>query len=344
MKTFKLTGIRKMEMMETPSPVLINSTDVLIRMKVVGVCGSDVHYYDTGRIGSLVVDYPFAVGHEGSGVVEKVGAGVTRVIPGDRIAVEPSVSCGVCEQCAAGRPHTCLNNKFLGCPGQLEGNLMEYIVMDEKQCLKISGSLSFDEAALSEPLSIGLYANKIASLQPGMNVVILGFGPIGMSVLLTAQAMGSGRVFVTDKIRERIDKAMESGVEWAGNPDKEDVVKSISNMVPDLADVVYECSGDQAALDNAIDLVKPGGKVMIIGIPEFERWSFSSEKARRKEISLIHVRRQNNCVEEVLKMMEEGRIDASKMVTHRFPLDKTAEAFEMVSNYRDGVMKAMVEV
>jgi len=344
MKAFKLTGIGKMEMMEIPSPVLLNNTDVLIRMTVVGVCGSDVHYYNTGRIGSLVVDYPFAVGHEGAGVVEKAGRSVTRVKPGDRIAVEPSVSCGECDQCRAGRPHTCINNKFLGCPGQLEGNLMEYIVMDEKQCLKIPGNLSYDDAALSEPLSIGLYANKQASLKPGMNLAILGFGPIGMSVLLTAQAMGAGRVFVTDKISGRIAIALETGAEWAGSPDMEDVVEEIRQKLPGLADVVYECSGDQAALDNAVDLVKPGGRIMMIGIPEFDSWSFSAEKARRKEISFIHVRRQNNCVEDVLKMMEEGRVDASKMVTHRFPLERTDEAFKLVSKYGDGVMKAMIEL
>ena len=344
MKAVKLTGIKEMQIMNVPVPKILLDTDVLIKMKVVGVCGSDVHYYDTGRIGSLVVDYPFAVGHEGAGIVEAVGKGVTSVQPGYRIAVEPAVSCGECQQCLAGRPHTCLNNKFLGCPGQLEGNLVEYIVMDEKQCLKISEKLSYDEAALSEPLSIGLYANKQAVLKRGMEIAILGFGPIGMSVMLTAKAIGAGRTFVTDKIDARLDKARETGAEWAGNPLVDDVVAEIIDKVPDQPDIVYECSGDQAALDNAVDLVKPGGKVMIIGIPEFDRWSFSSEKARRKEVSFIHVRRQNNCVEEVLEMMEKGRVDASRMVTHRFPLEKSAEAFDMVSHYRDGVMKAMIEL
>jgi len=149
MKAFKLTGIRQMEMMEVSDPQIVNADDVLIRMKTVGVCGSDVHYYETGRIGSQVVQYPFTVGHEGSGIVEAVGATVKTVKPGDRIAIEPAMPCGICDQCLVGRPHTCRKLRFLGCPKQAEGCLSEYIVMPEKSCFKISARTTFDEAALS---------------------------------------------------------------------------------------------------------------------------------------------------------------------------------------------------
>jgi L-iditol 2-dehydrogenase len=267
MKAVKLSGIKKMELMEVPSPQIINDTDVLIKMTVVGVCGSDVHYYKTGKIGSQVVEYPFAVGHEGSGVVVEVGKAVKKVVPGDRIAVEPAVSCGECQQCKVGRPHTCINNRFLGCPGQLEGNLLEYIVMDEKQCLRLEDDLSFDDGALSEPLSIGLYANKQAGYSENQDIAILGYGPIGMSVLLTAPSEKVNSIYVTDKIEERLIIARKSGVEWAGNPDNEDVVGEISKRSPDLLDIVFECCGEQDAMDTALDIVKPGGKIMMIGIP-----------------------------------------------------------------------------
>lgn len=343
MKAVKLTGIRRMEIMKVPVPEILSASEVLIHMQVVGVCGSDVHYFETGKIGSLVVDYPFAVGHEGAGVVEAVGPEVTLVKPGDRIVIEPSVACGSCQQCLSGRPHTCLNNKFLGCPGQSEGNLMEYIVMDQKQCLKLEDHQSFDDGALSEPLSIGLYANKQANYLPDDDVAIIGYGPIGMSVMLTAEVSGVKSFMVSDKVPERLLMAKSVGAIYTGNPLRDDVVEEILAQKPNGMDVVFECCGDQDVMDQAIELVKPGGKIMIIGIPAFDRWSFSADLARRKEVSLIHVRRQNNCVEEVLSMMAKGQLEGSRMVTHRFTLDQTQQAFELVNAYRDGVMKAMID-
>ena len=207
MKAMMLTGIRQMEMKNVPDPMIVNDTDVLIRMKTIGVCGSDVHYYTTGKIGSQVVQYPFPVGHEGAGQVVKVGKSVTRVKPGDRIAIEPAMPCGECDQCLAGRPHTCRKLRFLGCPGQADGCLSEYIVMPETSCIPISEKLSYDQAAISEPLSIGVYAVQESIPMKGAKVGILGFGPIGMSVLLPALAEGAGKIYVTDKIDERLEMA-----------------------------------------------------------------------------------------------------------------------------------------
>jgi L-iditol 2-dehydrogenase len=343
MKSMKLTGIRRMEMRVVPTPSILSEHEVLIRMKTLGVCGSDIHYYTTGRIGSQVVEYPFAVGHEGSGRVEKVGNGVTRVAPGDRIAIEPAMPCGECDQCLAGRPHTCRHLRFLGCPGQAEGSLSEYIVMPESSCFPIPETMSFDEAAISEPLAIGLYAVKQSVPMEGASVGILGFGPIGMSVLLPALAMGAERIYVTDKINERLAIASRSGASLTANPLEEDVLDKIRSEEPSLLDVVFECCGQQEALDQAVELLKPGGKLMIIGIPEFDRWSFSADQARRKELSLQHVRRQNGALEPVLEMLEKKVIDVSAMPTHRFPFQRAREAFELVADYRDGVMKAMID-
>ena len=211
MKAMKLTGIREMEMMEVPTPAILNDNDVLIRMKILGVCGSDIHYYVSGKIGSQVVQYPFAVGHEGAGQVEAVGKGVTMVSPGDRIAIDPAMPCWECDQCLAGRPHTCRKLRFLGCPGQAEGSLSEYIVMPETSCFKIPDTMSYDQAAISEPLSIGVYAIKQSIPMKGAKVGILGFGPIGMSVLLPALAMDAKDIYVTDKIDERLRIARENG-------------------------------------------------------------------------------------------------------------------------------------
>ncbi|MFW5830806.1 MAG: zinc-dependent alcohol dehydrogenase [Prolixibacteraceae bacterium] len=343
MKSMMLTGIREMEMKNVPDPLLVNDNDVLIRMKVIAVCGSDVHYYVSGKIGSQVVQYPFPVGHECAGIVEKVGSAVTRVKPGDRVAIEPAMPCFECDQCLAGRLHTCRNLKFLGCPGQADGSMSEFIVMPETSCLPIAEHMTYDQAAISEPLAIGVYAVNQSIPMKGANVGILGFGPIGMSVMLPAMAKGAENIYVTDKIDGRLQIARENGAKYAGNVDKTDVVKDILEIEPKGMDVIFECCGQQEAVDQAFELLKPGGKLMLIGIPEFDRWSMPVDKGRHKEVTVVNVRRQNNAVEEALEMLEKGTVDVSKMPTHRFSFENSQKAFDLVANYEDGVMKAMID-
>ena len=343
MKAMVLTGIRQMEMMEVPDPKIVNDTDVLIKMERVGVCGSDIHYYATGKIGSQVVEYPFPVGHEGAGTVVKIGSAVKTVKIGDEIAIEPAMPCWDCDQCNVGRPHTCRNLTFLGCPGQADGCLSEYLVMPETSCFKLEGDMILDDGALSEPLAIGVYAVKQSIPMKDAAIGILGFGPIGMSVLLPAQAQGAKSIFVTDKVDARLSKARSMGINYACNPDEEDIVAKVAEMEPNMLDVVFECCGQQEAFDNAIDLLKPGGKLMMIGIPEFDNWQMSADKARRKEIIFANVRRQNHTLEPTLDMMKNKVFDAHQMITHRFRFDQTKKAFDLVDNYADGVMKAMID-
>lgn len=343
MKSFVLTGIRKMELIAVPDPVIEKDTDVLIRMKTVGVCGSDVHYYSSGKIGSQVVEYPFPVGHESAGVVEKIGAGVTRVKEGDRIAIEPAMPCFTCDQCKAGRYNTCRNLKFLGCPGQSPGCLSEYIVMPETSCYPIPDGMSFDEATISEPLAIGVYAVNQAVLKPEHKIGILGYGPIGMSVHLAAKASGISDVYVSEKVPERIILAEKKGASYAGNPDNSGIEKDFNTKSSHGLDVVFECCGQQDAFETAFHILKPGGKIMIIGIPEFTHWQIPADFGRRKEISIIHIRRQNECLDETLDGLETGKYDVSRMATHHFKFSETQKAFDLVSTYGDGVMKAIIE-
>lgn len=338
-----LTGIRRMEMKEIPQPAIANPNDVKIKMLVVGICGSDIHYYSQGRIGSQKVGYPFTVGHEGAGIVVEIGNAVKRVSTGDIVAVDPAMPCNVCDQCLAGRHHTCRKLRFLGCPGQAEGCLMEYIDMPEESCFPLSGKLTPDHGSISEPLAIGVYAVKKSGGIKDLKTGILGFGPIGMSVMLAANAQSAGNIYVTDKIDERLTIAMKEGATLTGNPLKEDIIKNILLKEHLGLDVVFECCGQQEALDQAIELLKPGGKLIVVGIPEFDRWSMSVETTRRKEISIQFIRRQVNCVELALEMMKNGLINVNNMVTHRFPFNRTKEAFDLVADYKDGVMKAMID-
>ncbi|MCW3095264.1 MAG: gutB 1 [Chthonomonadaceae bacterium] len=343
MQTIKLIGLRKMEPQEAPMPELINPTDVRIRMARVGICGSDVHYFAEGGIGSQRVEYPFTVGHEGAGVVEAVGAKVTRVRVGDRIAIDPALPCGVCDQCRVGRPHTCRNQKFLGCPGQIEGCLAEYLVLPEANCFPIPDTMTLDQAATVEPLSIGVYAVSLAPPMRGAKIGILGAGPIGLSVLLPARAEGVAKVYITDKIDARVQLALRAGADWAGNPDTEDVVEAITQREPELLDAVFECSGDQAAMDQAIQMLKPGGMLLLIGIPGAQnRVSFDINLLRRKEIRIQNVRRQNGCVQRAIDLIADRAVDVDVMITHHLPFAQTQEGFDKVADYRDGVVKAIV--
>lgn len=343
MKSMVLTGLRQMEMVEVPMPTIEKDTDVLIRMDRVGVCGSDIHYYVSGKIGSQVVRYPFVVGHEGGGIVAEVGSAVTTVRPGDAIAIEPAMPCWECDQCKAGRPNTCRNLRFLGTPGQGEGCLSEYIVMPETSCFPLPEGMNTDDGALSEPLTIGMYAVLRSIPMENARVGILGFGPIGMSVFLPAKAKGAEAIYVTDKLGGRLELAAKLGAALTGNPDEEDVVAKIKEKEPLLLDVAFECCGQQDAIENAIDLLKPGGKLIMVGIPEFERWSLRVDELRHKEITICNIRRQNGALETTLEMMHNHVIDGRKMITHRFPFEKTKEAYDLVAAYGDGVMKAMIE-
>ncbi|HEY4784481.1 MAG TPA: alcohol dehydrogenase catalytic domain-containing protein [Bacteroidales bacterium] len=344
MKAMQLTGIREMKMFDVPTPKIVNDTDVLIKMTTVGVCGSDVHYYTTGKIGDQVVRYPFTVGHEGAGIVEKVGMAVSRVKPGDRIAIDPAMSCWQCDQCKSGRPHTCRKLRFLGCPGQAEGCLSEYIVMPETSCFLINNGLTLDEAALSEPLTIGVYAIKLSQMQAGMNIGILGSGPIGLSVLTAALVRNPNKIYVTDKLDYRLDFAKRCGAYWIGNPNRSDITFAIKNLEPLMLDMVFECCGQQKAIDQAITLLKPGGKLMLIGIPEVDEISFPISEIRRKEICIQNVRRQNESLHDCLDLLSSGKVNVKHWATHRFNLKDTKEAFDMVANYKDGVIKAMVDI
>ena len=332
-----------MEKIRVPDPQISEENEVLIRMKALGVCGSDIHYYTTGKIGSQIVHYPFTVGHEGAGIVEKTGNKVSRVKPGDIVAIDPAMPCYNCDQCREGRFHTCRNLKFLGNPGQAEGCLSEFIVMPETSLYPVTDPLSFDEGALSEPLSIGYYAVKQARLQDNYSIGILGSGPIGMSVLLSAWERGIRKIYLTDKIDERLHLGEKAGATWTGNPLRQDIATGITDKEPLLLDAVFECCGQQEAMDQAVSLLKPGGKLMIVGIPEFDRWSFSVDELRHKEISLVNIRRQLDCVQPVLDLMANNKIDANQMITHRFPFEQSEMAFELVADYRDGVMKAMID-
>jgi L-iditol 2-dehydrogenase len=343
MKAVVLTGIRQMEIRDLPEPAIKKDDEVLLKIEKVGVCGSDVHYYETGRIGSQIVQYPFIVGHECTATVKAIGNKVSRVKVGQQVVVEPAVSCHNCDQCRRGRENTCLNLRFLGTPGQGNGCLCEYIVMPERNCFPINGEIGLEQGVLCEPLAIAVYSVKQSQMPENADVAILGAGPIGLSCLITAKAEDARTCYVTEKIPERVQVARNAGATWVGNPDKQDVVKEVIRQQSFGVDVVFECAGQQETIDQGVELLKPGGKLILVGIPRIERISFSIDKIRRKEITIINIRRQNKCTQTAIDLVASGRVNVDFMITHRFRFEQTQDAFDMVAEYRDGVVKALIE-
>ncbi len=342
MKTIVLTEVSKLELRNAPKPAITTDTDVLLRTIVVGLCGSDIHYFTTDSIAGEKVAHPAVLGHEVSAVVEAVGPGVTSLKPGDRVAVDPAVSCGTCDQCRAGRPHTCRSLLFLGSPGEKDGALAEYFVMPAANCYPVPETVSMAEAMLTEPLSIALHALSFWPGSPGQTMAVLGAGPIGLSVILAARAAGIEKIYATDRIVEREDAARLAGAVWAGNPDRGDVVREILSRQPLGLDAVFECCGVQSALDQAVDLLKPGGTLAVVGIPLVERISFPSGPLRRKEIRVQSVRRQNRYVKRALLLLSARLIEIGFLANRDFRPEDAQAAFETAAGRKDGALKVTI--
>jgi len=343
MQAAVLTDIRKVSLCTIAAPPPLRAHEVLLRVMAAGVCGSDRHYFTKGRIGEQGVTFPFIIGHECAALVEQTGAAVTRLRAGDRVAVDPAVSCGICDQCRAGRPHICRSLLFLGCPGQLPGCFAEYIVMPERNCYPLPAPISYAQGVLAEPLAIAIYALDFMDPLPGQSIVILGAGPIGLCVLAAAQARGITNISMTDIIRERLLAAQQAGAVWVANPHNTDIVQEL--LHPGVQpDAVFECCGSGEALQQAVQILKPGGKLIIIGIPDEERVAFNIHTLRRKEITIINVRRQNKTTAAAVQLLAQGRVDLDYLLTHRFPLAEVQAALDLVSDYKDGVLKANIDV
>jgi L-iditol 2-dehydrogenase len=344
MKAAFLTGIRSLEIQEIPEPEPAEPSEVLLQVDTVGVCGSDIHYYKMGRIGAQLVEFPMTLGHECAGTVIRAGDAVRGVRVGQRVAVDPLISCGQCDQCRGGRAHTCRNQSFLGCPGQAPGALVERLVLPEKCCYPIPDSMSMEQAAMVEPLSIGAYAQRLAPRVPGATIGILGAGPIGCCVLLACRAAGEYRTYVTDLLDHRLELARACGADWTGNPNSMDVVSVVSKLEPSGLDIVFECAGQQDTLDLALELLEPGGTLLVVGIPEVDRVSLDIHLLRRKELNVRNVRRQNECIRPAIDLISSRTVNVDRLMTHRFPLSEARTALDLLENYRDGVMKAIIQV
>lgn len=341
MRQVVLTHPGHFDLREAPMPQLERAEDVLLRVESVGVCGSDIHYFKQGRIGSQKLEGPFVVGHECSARVEAVGTAVRGLSPGARVAIDPLVCCGKCDQCSAGRPHTCRKQQFLGCPGQLQGAMRDYLVMPEECCFEVGQELSPGATVMAEPLAIGLHAQRqFGPVQPGGAFAVLGCGPVGLCVLTALQQAGARDVACSEPLAYRQAMARQLGAPRVEHPDSAGAawVKSY----PSGFDAVFECSGEPEALRFGLETLKPGGTLVIVGIPEDDSISLDIGLLRRKELVIKNVRRQNGCAEDAARMLDAGLTGLETVVTHHFQPEESQQAFELVSRYGDGVGKALI--
>lgn len=339
----RLTGLKQLEVNSVPDPELSGANNVIVRVRAVGICGSDVHNYVEGGIGARKVVYPFIPGHEAAGDVVAVAGGVTHVAVGDRVMIEPAMHCGQCDQCLAGHFNTCRRIQFLSSAGELQGCMCELVAVPAHNCFHLADGLTFEEAAVAEPLSIAVYSvQQSIAMSPDTPVAILGAGPVGLCTLLAALQAGARRIYVTDPIPERRRMAATLGACWTGSPDDAGVEARILEKESLGLPVVFECCGKQEALDQATRLLKPRGKLVITGIPDGSRISLNIDLLRRNELSIYNVRRQNQCVERALAMIAAGEVDVKPLITHRLPLKSARHAFDIVAGYADGVIKAVV--
>lgn len=318
--------------------------EVRLRITSVGVCASDLHYYRDAKIGSTVIEEPLVIGHEAAGVVDALGEGVTGLAVGDKVAIEPAKPCGKCKFCAEKHYNVCPDVEFFGTP-PVNGCLREYITWPAELALKIPNSMTADEAAMVEPVAVGIHAVKLAELTNGMTVAVLGAGAIGLSVLQAARVAGVERIIVSEPVRERRELAQNLGASDTIDP-------SITNTIDEIArltngrgvDVVIECTGSDEAVYACPRIVRPLGRVVIVGIPDVESYTFEASPARRREMSLIFCRRSNLTAETAIEWIAEGKIDGACLATHHFPLESADKAMEFASAKADGVVRAIIVV
>ena len=326
---------------EKPTP---GPGEVLVRVKEVGICASDIHYFRDGRIGDAVVEAPLILGHEFAGVIEEIGPGVTNVKPGDRVAVEPAIPCYRCDMCAAEDYNLCRNIRFCATP-PTDGALRDFFAWPARNVVSVPDLMSFGEAAMLEPLAVGVYAIDIAGDLRGKTIGVLGVGAIGLSILQAAKAAGCGAVLATDPIPGRLELAQRLGADRIFDAADPDVVQAVKDATGGRGlEIVFEAAGENQAVCQATEMVRPGGLVIVGGIPADDRMTVTASVVRRKGLTIRLLRRSKDTLRRSIRLVQEGKVDIASYITHRFPLERVAEAFITARDRADGALKVIVEL
>lgn len=343
----RLHGPKDLRVERVPHPGSPGRGRVLLRVLTTGVCGSDLHSYLDARIGDTPVERSLILGHESSAIVEAVGpealdGNFQPLKPGSRVAVDPAQPCHRCELCEHGHPNLCCNLAFCGNYPH-GGSFCQWMHMPARSCFPVSDRIDDETAALLEPLGVAIHAVDFAKLRVGCSVAILGAGPIGLLILQAARLAGADPVFVSDKFHWRLKLAKR----WGGVPiscDRDDPVqRTLQGTHGRGVDIAIEAAWADESVNQAVEIARLGGRVVLVGIPGNDRLTLKHSTARRKGLTLVLSRRMKHVYPRALQLAERRSVDLKSLVSHRFPLRKAAEAFALNAAYRNNVVKVMIQ-
>jgi len=333
MRALRLHGAGDLRLGEEPAPVP-GPSQALVRVTAVGICGSDLHWYDESAIGEAVLTEPLILGHEAAGVI------VDGPRAGQRVALDPQLPCGTCETCAAGRGHLCRDVRFLG-HSVTDGALREMLAWPMANLVPLPDAIDDVAGAMLEPLGVGIHALRLARVRPGDSVGVFGCGPIGLVLIQLARAAGATTIVATDRLPHRVEAARRLGAVAAlveAGTERERLLDATAGRGVDAA---IEIAGEDDAIETAITLTRPAGTVVVAGIPAGEHSTIASAIARRKGLDLRFSRRMNRDYPRAIALVEAGLVEVSSIVTHRFAIADFDVAFRTAAR-RDG-LKVIVE-
>jgi len=346
MIAIRLHGARDLRIDDVAEPPEPGRGEALIRVTAAGICGSDLHTYQDGRIGDTAVTHPIVLGHEFAAEVLRVGPKAmdgtgSALSPGMRVAVDPAQACGWCEQCERGNPNLCLHLEFCGLFPH-DGCYRERMNVTAHQCFPLPDSIDNASGVLLEPLGVALHATDLSHVRSGESVAILGAGPIGLLILQTVLLSGAVQVFVTDRLQWRLDLAERLGGSIINCTDADPVATVMEATNGRGVDVVIEAAWADETVQQAVDMARYGGSVTLVGIPADDRLVMSHSPARRKGLTVRFCRRMKHTYPRASQLVKAGRVDVRCLISHRFPLSEAAEAFQLNSAYGDRIVKAIL--
>ncbi len=343
MKVAVMPKLREIEFTERPIPKP-KKDEVLVKLEYVGICGSDLHYYESGRIGDFVVESPLVLGHEAGGTVVEVGEDVTHLKVGDRVALEPGKTCGKCEFCRTGRYNLCPEVVFFATP-PVDGVFQEYVAHEAALCFKIPDNMDTMEAALIEPLAVGFHAARQGNAHIGQTAVAMGSRCIGMMSLLALKSMGLSEVIVVDVMPKRLEKAIELGASAVINGSKQDTVTEIERLTGGQGvDLVIETAGSEITTKHSIAVCKPGATIVLVGYPPEGEISFPVSVALNKELEFKTVFRYRHIYPMAIEAVASGRANVKGVVTNVFDFDDLKNALERTLEDKSNIVKSVVRI
>lgn len=343
MKVAVMNGIGKMGFETRPIPQP-KDNEVLVKLEYVGICGSDLHYYESGRIGDYIVKPPFVLGHEPGGTVVEVGKKVTHLKPGDRVALEPGKTCGHCEFCKTGRYNLCPDVVFFATP-PIDGVFQEYVAHEEDLCFKLPENVSTMEGALIEPLAVGFHAAKQGGAEMGKTAVVTGSGCIGLVSMMALKALGVTEVYVVDIMQKRLNKAFELGASAVINGKEKNAVEEVFRLTGGRGcDIVIDTSGTEICVRQGIEMLVKDGTLVLVGYSASGNMNLPTSMICDKEVNIKSVFRYRHIYPLAIKAVSEGKVNLKGIVTNIFELDDIQNAMNKSVHEKADIVKSVVKI